>query len=272
MRHIVCYSGGHSSALVAIEVARKYGTENLVLLNHNINSWVEDADVKRFKNEVSNYLKVPITFANIDGITDDDKIPDQFEVCEKAKAFKVVNGQELCTNRLKTAPFDNWLKLNVPDPSKVIIYYGFDANEKTRITRRSTILGGQGFRTDYPLALWERTIQSTNELGIAPPLQYAQFKHANCAGCLKAGKQHWYVIYCERPDIYDRAKLAEERIGHTIIREDSLEELEPIFEKMKAAGVEPTEKTSHQRFWADVWKAGIDTKVDKDLIPCECIL
>ncbi len=30
-KHIVCYSGGHSSALVAIEVVRKYGKENCVL-------------------------------------------------------------------------------------------------------------------------------------------------------------------------------------------------------------------------------------------------
>ena len=44
-QHIVCYSGGHSSALVAIEVARRYGITGLVLLNHNINSRVEDADI-----------------------------------------------------------------------------------------------------------------------------------------------------------------------------------------------------------------------------------
>ena len=31
-KHIVCYSGGHSSALVAIEVVRRYGKENTVLV------------------------------------------------------------------------------------------------------------------------------------------------------------------------------------------------------------------------------------------------
>lgn len=36
MKHIICYSGGHSSALVAIEVARKYGAGDVVLLNHDI--------------------------------------------------------------------------------------------------------------------------------------------------------------------------------------------------------------------------------------------
>lgn len=36
MKYIVCYSGGHSSALVAIEAARKHGKENVILLNHDI--------------------------------------------------------------------------------------------------------------------------------------------------------------------------------------------------------------------------------------------
>lgn len=81
MKHIICYSGGHSSALVAIEVARKFGTENLILLNHDLSSSVECADVKRFKKQVADHLGIAITFANIDGITDPDLIPDQFDVC-----------------------------------------------------------------------------------------------------------------------------------------------------------------------------------------------
>jgi PP-loop superfamily ATP-utilizing enzyme len=44
MKYIVCYSGGHSSALVAIEAVRKYGKENVILLNHDISPNVEDAD------------------------------------------------------------------------------------------------------------------------------------------------------------------------------------------------------------------------------------
>ena len=33
--HVVCFSGGHSSALVAIEVVRRYGRGDVVLLNHD---------------------------------------------------------------------------------------------------------------------------------------------------------------------------------------------------------------------------------------------
>lgn len=52
MKHIVCYSGGHSSAIVAIEVVRKFGKENVILVNHDINISVESPDIKRFKKKL----------------------------------------------------------------------------------------------------------------------------------------------------------------------------------------------------------------------------
>ena len=183
MKHIVCYSGGHSSALVAVEVCRKYGSDSVILLNHDIAAHIEEADIKRFKREVAAYLGLPITYANMDGW----ETLDQFDVCVKAKAFKVGNGQELCTHRIKTSPFMKYLAENFPEKD-CIIYYGFDANETKRIQRRSTIMGAQGYRTDYPLALWnERTVRDTSDIGIVRPLGYGTFKHANCKGCLKAG-------------------------------------------------------------------------------------
>ena len=53
---IVCYSGGHSSALVAIETVRRFGKERVVLLNHDIISTSEGQDINRFKSEVADYL------------------------------------------------------------------------------------------------------------------------------------------------------------------------------------------------------------------------
>ena len=37
-------------------MCRKFGIDDVVLLNHDISSKVEDVDVKRFKNEIANYL------------------------------------------------------------------------------------------------------------------------------------------------------------------------------------------------------------------------
>jgi hypothetical protein len=282
-KHIVCYSGGHSSALVAIEVVRRFGASDIVLLNHDISPRVEDADIKRFKVEVAEYLGVKITFANHPRW----KEWDQFDVCEDAQAFKVGRGPALCTHRLKTEPFDRWLDEHAPIsewdddgilvPPDVVIYYGFDKNETARIQRRSSILGERGYRTAYPLATWERTIKSTREVNIEPPATYSVFKHANCVGCLKAKKQHWYAVFCTRPDIWQRAREAEESIGYTIQPVDSIDDMEPMFRRMKCAGIEPTEHINPSRFWIDAKRKIRSSQMDlfsadqSDDRPCECV-
>jgi len=266
MKHIVCYSGGHSSALVAIEVVRKFGKENTILLNHDINSSVEDKDIKRFKTEVAAYLGLPITYAN----HSEWATKDQFDVVVDARAFKVGKGTALCTHRLKTQPFEKYLKENFKD-KQCILYYGFDKNELHRVQRRSGILGSLGFKSDYPLALWaERTVYKTTEVGIEPPLTYGSFKHANCTGCLKAGKQHWYIVYCTRKDIWEKAKASEEIIGYSIMKEQYLEELEPMFEQMKMKGIVANEHEDARTFFAFVKKQFKEYQDDLFEKPCEC--
>jgi len=268
--HVVCFSGGHSSALVAFEVVRRYGRNSVVLLNHDIHERSEDADVKRFKRDVAAHLGLPITYANHPAWD----TMDQFDVVRAAGAFKGANGHVLCTYFLKTEPFRAWLDAHA-DRAVTTIYYGFDAHETDRIRRRASILGADGWRTDYPLALWPRTILSTREVGIEPPLSYSTFKHANCTGCLKAGRQHWFVVYVTRPDVWARAKEAEADIGYTILNGISLEELEPIFAEMVRAGVVPTERVPHQAFWADAKKRvralPVLAEDSRDARPCECV-
>ena len=270
-RHVVLFSGGHASARVALMVAARYGTNGLVLLNHDINPRAEHDDVKRFKREVAAHIGVPITYANHPKWEE----WDQFDVLENARAFKVRNGQELCTSRMKTEPFAEWLATYCP-PGSAVMYYGFGADEEHRIRRRATILAAQGYETCFPLAHWPQTIASTREVGIEPPLTYGTFKHANCAGCVKAGWQHWYVVRATRPDVWERAKLAEERIGHTIHRDASLAEREAELDAMIAAGVEPTEHVPSGAFWANARKATrhlplFDEVAAKDERPCECV-
>jgi len=254
MKHVICYSGGHSSAICAIECVRKYGKESVVLLNHNISSKVESQDVKRFKDEVADYLGLPITYANHDNWEQATPI----SVCVDAKAWKVGNGQILCTNRLKTAPFKKWLADNDKDKSGFYVY-GFDLNEPTRITRRSQIMGTDGYKTEFPMLWKERTINHVIEVGIKPPNEYEKFKHANCIGCLKAGWQHWYIVFLERQDIWEEAKQAEKFIGYALHKDNNgpvyLEDKEALFNSMKLAGVVGTELISPARFWTDAKKA-----------------
>lgn len=251
VKHVVCYSGGETSGIVAYEVTRRYGAENVILINHDINPSVEHWDIKRYKVELAEQLGVEITYANMPGW--DEK--DQFDVCVDAKAFKA-GVHPLCTNRLKTKPFHKWLDVHFPlDPATgrnegVIIYYGFESGETERIERRRGILQAKGYRSAYPLAEWDNTIQSTREIGVAPPETYQIWKHANCTGCLRAGKQHWYVVYCRRRDVWEKAKKAERLIGYSILKDSYLKDLEPRFEEMRRAGIHADEKTKAATFWA----------------------
>lgn len=255
-KHIVCFSGGHSSALVAEAVVRRFGKESVILLNHNINPSKEHADVKRFKMEVAAALGVPITYSNYGRLTTAEEIPDQFDVSLSRGAFKNPGtGDALCTYELKTKPFQWYLDSYFP-PGSATIYYGFDDDEQPRIARRRMILGAKGYATCFPLAEWADTLESIQALGIAPPLTYATYSHANCAGCLKAGIQHWYVTYCHRPDVYEKARGAEERLGYSILKDQRasparplyLRDLAAVFARMKCAGVPDTEHYPEHKF------------------------
>lgn len=299
IKHIVCYSGGHSSALVAIETTRLFGKENVILLNHNINPRFEDQDIKRFKKEVADYLEIQITYANYNGITDENLIPNQFEVCEIAGSYVNPNNRQiLCTSLLKTQPFYEFLK--AIDKQFICVYYGFDSNELNRVERRKTILNDMGINSDFPLALWgdgkfenlvkflgkkgdliakiegfenkneiKRTIFSTKEIGIDPPNTYNTYKHANCKGCLKAGKQHWYVVYCTDPEIYKMGEDSEEKMGHSFGKE-FLKDIRPTFEAMKKAGIPANEHIPSNKFWKSAKK--YMNQDQQDLFPCECFI
>jgi hypothetical protein len=258
MKHIVCFSGGHSSALVAIKVVMKYGKDNVILLNHDISSNVEDQDIKRFKNEIALYLGLSITYANMEKW----ESKDQFDVCIESKAFKLDHKSVICTSRLKTQPFVKYLEQYQLDKN-CIIYYGFDKKEDNRINRRTLIMEKMGYKTEYPLASWGEDIKSTLEINIKPPLSYSKFKHANCIGCIKGGAQHWYIVYCTRKDIWEKAKKAEDYIGYSIIKKYYLKELECKFNLMEKLNIEPTEHIPHQRFWAIVRKKIKDAVINE---------
>lgn len=260
---IVCFSGGHSSALVAIEAVRKYGKDRVILLNHNISSHVEHHDIKRFKDDISNFCDVPITYANHPEYENTPPL----EVCKKKAGFNVGNQQAFCTHELKTKPFYDYLEA-IPKSTSVHIFYGFDAEEPERIYRRSGIIRAMGYTADFPLAYWNRTIEKTEDIGINRPSTYRIFKHANCTGCLKAGRQHWYCVYCLRPDIFEEAKQAEAQIGYSIIKDVYLEELEPKFKEMhEDKRICPNDKTNPATFWASVENA---LPEQESFLPCDC--
>lgn len=252
-KYIICYSGGKSSSECALSVAKKYGAENVVLLNHDINGNIEQACTKKLKTDVADYLGLEVTYAN----HKDWDTATPVSVCVDAKAWKISKGGKigdvLCTNRLKTDPFKKWMLDNDPDCENTYVY-GFDLNEPSRINRRSQIMGLMGYKTAFPMTWDESEIVRLESIGIDAGAVYKTFNHSNCVGCLKAGWQHWYIVYCTRRDIWNEAKNGEDEIGYAIHKDKDgpvfLEEKEDLFDLMIAAGVVPTEKVKQQTFWA----------------------
>lgn len=275
-KHIICFSNGMGSALVAIEVVRRYGKDNVVLLNHGINPNKEEQDIRRFGKEVADYLQLPIVYANFREVPKLEDLPDQFDVCLEKKGFKKPNSADaFCTYKLKTEPFYLWLN-KFCSHQNCVIYYGFDEKENHRKVRKEGILLQDGWMSDFPLFWKERTIYSTEEIGIKPPCTYTVYKHANCKGCLKAGIQHWYVTYCSEYDIFCKAKDTEKKLGYTILRRSvagkvmpySLERFELIFKKMKEAGIPASEHYDAQQFKKDLKKFRVNEHTQN--MPCDC--
>lgn len=110
-KKIVCFSGGHSSALAAIETARKYGTEGMILLNHDISPHVEHEDIKRFKQEVAEHIGLPVTYANMPGW----ETTPPLAVAVANKAFKALPARRSAPAGLKQSRFINgWRKTERP--------------------------------------------------------------------------------------------------------------------------------------------------------------
>lgn len=252
MKYVVCYSGGHSSALAAIETVRKHGRKNVILLNHDIDKRVEDTDVKRFKEEVASYLGLPITYANQNRFRESTPL----FICREKRMFCFKSGSHICTYYLKTEPFYGWLKKNYPVrrgetvSDEITLVYGFDADEPKRMERRTRHLLTMGYRTEYPLL--NSSMQETEEVGIEKPCTYGYCKHANCRGCIKAGRQHWYMVFCFWPDIFKEAVETEILIGHSILKGMYLTELVPQFLRMQDSGIAPGDEEESGRFWGRV--------------------
>jgi hypothetical protein len=267
---IVTFSGGVQSAKCAIEATRmygkKYGKENIILLNHNLSSKIEHESIKRFKLEVSNYLGIPITYANLDNY--EEMTP--LKIVSSLGFIQNSPGRAICSYYLKTGPFYKYLKDNCQDKENYKILYGFTDDEEDRIYRRRMYLRAMGYETEFPLAEGKCSIQDIEEVGIKRPSVYRIFRHANCIGCLKASsRSHWYCVYCLRQDIFTEALQTEEKLGYSIIKGIFLKELVPIYERMKDSGICPSDKGNNATFWAAVKNQFSE---QPSLLPCECAL
>ena len=282
MIHVVCYSGGVSSALVGAMVIQRYGRENTIWINHQVMS--EPEDVERFEKEFATAHDMEITYVNGDTGKYPKLTPKDVFLAEGAISVKHGGGENtLCTNRLKTQPFYDWLEFFHPE--ELTVYYGFDMEETSRIKTRSGLLGAKGIRTDFPLAFWTNPLTPNylKAIKIEKPKQYEVMKHANCVPCAKGKLQHFLVVYVHRHDLFNEWAEMEEQIGHSILPEKYgfLNDIRDYFQQIAETGLPITEKIPAPRFWANIKRAlkgkellpHADMEMQSDpMLPCECII
>lgn len=123
MKHIVMFSGGAASSVVAKIVADKYPNET-ILLHTPTGAEHEDAD--RFRQQVADFIGLPITVEAANKT-----------LWEMVESYKQVpnDGLPYCTERLKLIPQDRYLKKLEKQKESFIIYLGLGVDEWRRIQK-----------------------------------------------------------------------------------------------------------------------------------------
>lgn len=192
-RHVVMYSGGISSWVVARRIADQHGTDNLVLLFADV--LAEDEDLYRFNRDVERNLGVPLT------VVCDGRTPQQVGIDRKHLGnTRVAN----CSHLLKQVPCRTFLETNT-DPAETVLYVGIGWWEQHRLPKITQ--AWEPWRVEAPLTEPPyldkiQQLAMARQHGIEPPRLYSMgFDHNNCGGaCVKAGQGQWAHLLRLFPD------------------------------------------------------------------------
>jgi hypothetical protein len=208
MFHVVGFSGGAASSVVAEMVAAHY-PKNTILLFHDTKT--EPADNDRFRKEVANYIGLPIT-----NDSDGRDIWQVFKDCGY-----LGNGRNtMCSRILKQERSLRFMQAH-PDS---ILYIGFTVEEWRRGQRTFTRYQKKGIQVRFPLiehkigkAACQDKIENCWQIKLPKMYEWAQ--HANCSPCIKGKKAYWGLIYMFERKAWERAACAENEFGRTIFTE-----------------------------------------------------
>ena len=218
MKHVVFFSGGAASAVAAKIIIEEHGHEDVILLHHDTKA--EDPDTYRFIQQVSEYLKHPITEAS-----DGRSLWDLIEKYGIPSTFL-----PLCTDLLKQRPGKRYLKTLNDD---FTTYNGFGADEWKRVIKATLRAEQEGNKVVSPLYMRNITSQQVRQeilsWGICLPNAYRYLSHNNCIPCFKAGKAQWHKVWKNYREQFDRAMNIEENSTHYVFKDSSLKELSELW-------------------------------------------
>lgn len=208
MRVIVTVSGGKASAWCAHWALKNYPKEKVVLY-FNDTKW-EHPDLYRFLDDLSKYLKHPITFDS-DGRSPEFLFYDNHALANNRIPF--------CSRILKAERLQRFYKHGD------VLIFGIGVDEIHRAKRLVGVYQLVAERTDkwpklkFPLIRERVTKKKIDKFiktaRLEEPLLYKLgFSHNNCSGgCVRAGKKHWKMLYEKLPDVYLDRERVEREVG-----------------------------------------------------------
>ena len=225
MKHIVLFSGGCGSAYTAHLVSKEYDKKDIILLHTS--TFAEHPDTKRFMNDVSKYIDIPITYFN-DGRT-------LWELIDQRDAMPN-HHLPFCTQQLKQRQTEKYCNKLKREKQDFILYFGYGVEEYKRMQKQFARFQAKEIHVGYPLI--KNKIKSEDlkkiiikDWGVCLPITYKILKHNNCLPCFKGGKKHFYLIWKYFVSYYMKAEEAEEKTSFTVFKDVSLKKMREGFEK-----------------------------------------
>lgn len=224
MKHIVMFSGGAASSVVAKMVAEQH-PNNTILLHTPTGAEHPDAD--RFREQVAQLIGLPITVESANKTL--------WEMVEYNQ--QVPNdGLPYCTERLKIIPQDRYLKRLTKAGEQFIVYLGLGIDEWQRIQKVIVRREAAGQIAKFPLFDARQDGEHCKQIirkewKICLPEPYKHLEHNNCIPCYKGGHPHWYKVWKYYPEQFWRAAAAERRASNTVFNGETLDELAAMWER-----------------------------------------
>ena len=217
-KHIVMFSGGAASSVVAKMVANKYPNDTILL---HTPTGAEHPDADRFREQVAKFIGLPITIEKASKTL--------WELVESRKHIPN-DSLPYCTSELKLAPQDRFLKRFEKQGQDFIQYLGLGVDEWGRMQKVWARNEQKVRKVEFPLLDARLTGDNSQNIireqwKICLPQPYQYLSHNNCIPCYKGGKAHWYKVWKHYPDRFIRAATAERNASNTVFNGVSLDEL-----------------------------------------------
>lgn len=218
MKHIVMFSGGAASSVVAKMVVTKYPNDTILL---HTPTGAEHPDADRFREQVAKFIGLPITVEKASKT-----------LWELAESRKHIPNDSLpyCTSELKLAPQDRFLKRLEKQGQDFIQYLGLGVDEWGRMQKVWARNQQKERKVEFPLLDARLTGDDCQRIikdqwKICLPQPYMYLSHNNCIPCYKGGKAHWYKVWKYYRAEFDRAATAERSASNTVFNGVNLDEL-----------------------------------------------